>query len=181
MTSLKEMFLIFLRIGSLTLGGGYVMVPIMEDEIVHKRHWIDEKEFIDILAVAQSFPGALAINTSIYVGYKLRKHVGAVVACLGLVLPPLVIISGAAALILKYGQVPMVQNLFKGIRPAVAGLIAAAVLRLSRNLDKNIFNGVMALAAFIIVGILGVHPIGVIVGAGFIGYAMMRWIWGEEK
>ncbi len=180
MSSLREMFFIFLRIGALTLGGGYVMVPIMEDEIVHKRHWIDEKEFIDILAVAQSFPGALAINTSIYVGYKLRKHVGAVVACLGLILPPLFIISGAAALILKYGQVPMVQNVFKGIRPAVAGLIGAAVLRLSRSLDKNIFNGVMALAAFVVVGIVGIHPIGVIISSGFIGYAMMRWIRGEE-
>ncbi len=139
-----------------------------------------KKEFIDILAVAQSFPGALAINTSIYVGYKLRKHVGAVVACLGLILPPLFIISGAAALILKYGQVPMVQNVFKGIRPAVAGLIGAAVLRLSRSLDKNIFNGVMALAAFVVVGIVGIHPIGVIISSGFIGYAMMRWIRGEE-
>ena len=180
MSSLREMFFIFLRIGALTLGGGYVMVPIMEDEIVHKRHWIDEKEFIDILAVAQSFPGAIAINTSIYVGYKLKKHIGALVACMGLIIPPLVIISGAAALILKYGQLDMVQSLFKGIRPAVAGLIAAAVLRLSKSLDKNIFNAVLALLAFIVVGIVGVHPIVVILSAGFIGYAMMRWIKGEE-
>lgn len=157
------------------------MVPIMEDEIVHKRQWIDEKEFIDILAVAQSFPGAIAINTSIYVGYKLKKHIGAVVACLGLIIPPLVIISGAAALILKYGQLDVIQSLFKGIRPAVAGLIAAAVLRLSKSLDKNVFNGVMAIAAFLIVGVVGLHPIAVIISSGFIGYAMMRWIKGEEE
>lgn len=181
MSSLKEMFLIFFRIGALTLGGGYVMVPIMEDEIVHKRHWIDEKEFIDILAVAQSFPGALAINTSIYVGYKLRKYSGAVVACLGLVLPPLIIISGAAALILRYGQSPLVQTVFMGIRPAVAGLIAAAVFRLQKKLDKNVFNIAMAVAAFIVVAILGVHPIGVILSAGFIGYAVMRWVRGGDK
>jgi len=181
MSNLREMFFIFLRIGALTLGGGYVMVPIMEDEIVHKRKWIDEKEFIDILAVAQSFPGAIAINTSIYVGYKLKKHVGAIVACLGLIIPPLVIISGAAALILEYGQEPLVQSLFKGIRPAVAGLIAAAVLRLSKNLDKNVFNGILAVASFVIVGIVGLHPVAVIVSSGCIGYAMMRWVKGDEK
>lgn len=179
MSSLKEMFLIFLRIGALTLGGGYVMIPIMEDEIVHKRKWIDEKEFIDILAVAQSFPGAIAINTSIYVGYKLRKHRGAVVACLGLVLPPLFIISGAAALILKYGENTVTQRLFMGIRPAVAGLIAAAVIRLSGSLERNKFNGLMAVASFIIVAILGFHPIAVIIGSAFIGYALMRWIKGD--
>ncbi|GKT34244.1 Chromate transporter like protein, partial [Aduncisulcus paluster] len=130
---------------------------------------------------AQSFPGALAINTSIYVGYKLRKHIGALVACLGLILPPLVIISGAAALILQYGQVGLVKSLFMGVRPAVAGLIAAAVLRLASKLDKNIFNGVMAVLAFIFVAIVGVHPIGVIIASGLTGYAVMRWIRGEKE
>ncbi len=181
MSSLKEMFFIFLRIGALTLGGGYVMVPIMEDEIVHKRKWITEKDFIDILAVAQSFPGAIAINTSIYVGYKLKRYKGAIVACLGLILPPMVIISGAAALIIRFGNVPLVQNLFKGVRPAVAGLIAAAVLRLSKKLDKNLFNIVLAISAFIIVALLNVHPIGVIAISGLIGYATMRWVKGENK
>jgi len=181
MTSLWDMFFIFLRIGALTLGGGYVMIPIMEDEIVHKRKWINEAEFIDILAIAQSFPGAIAINTSIYVGFKLRRYKGAIVGCLGLVLPPLFIISGAAALLMNYGQLPVVQKIFRGVRPAVAGLIAAAVLRLSKGVDRTVFNGILALGAFIIVALLGIHPIGVILTSGFIGYAVMRWAKGESK
>jgi len=180
MSSLREMFLIFLRIGALTLGGGYVMIPIMEDEIVHKRQWIDEKEFIDILAVAQSFPGAIAINTSIYVGYKMRKHVGAVVACLGLILPPLFIISGAAALILKYGENAMTQKIFMGIRPAVAGLITAAVIRLSKSLERNKFNGFLAVVSFVLVALLNFHPIAIITGSACVGYGLMRWVRGEE-
>lgn len=169
MTNLKEMFMIFLKIGSLTLGGGYVMVPIMEDEIVHKRGWIEEREFIDILAIAQSFPGAIAINTSIYVGYKMYGLLGAVIACMGLIIPPMFIISGAAALILKYGQHQTVQNVFMGVRPAVAGLIAAAVLRLSKSLNRNIFNFVMVIIAFVIVAILGIHPIFMIISSGLVG------------
>ncbi len=181
MSTLTEMFLIFFKIGALTLGGGYVMIPIMEDEIVHKRKWISEKDFIDILAVAQSFPGAIAINTSIYVGYKMRRHVGAITACLGLILPPFFIISSAAALILSYGELPVVKKVFMGIRPAVAGLIAAAVVRLSSKLDRNVFNITLGILAFLLVSFLGVHPIGVIIGSGLIGYGTIRWIAGEGK
>lgn len=180
MASLWEMFLIFLRIGSLTLGGGYVMIPIMEDEIVHKRGWIDEKEFIDILAVAQSFPGAIAINTSIYVGFKLRRLKGAIIASLGLILPPMVIISAAAALIIQYGQTDVAERVFKGIRPAVAGLITAAVFRLSRGVDRNLFNGVVVLLAFISVAFWGIHPIFVIVGSGTAGYLAMKHLEGRH-
>ncbi len=180
MSTLREMFFIFFRIGALTLGGGYVMIPIMEDEIVHKRKWITEKDFINILAIAQSFPGAIAINTSIYVGYKIRKHRGALTACLGLILPPFLIISSAAALILSYGEHPVVKQIFMGVRPAVAGLIAAAVVRLSSKLEHSAFNIVMGLAAFGAISILGFHPISIILVSGCLGYVTMRKMAGDQ-
>jgi chromate transporter len=181
MSTLREMFFIFFRIGALTLGGGYVMIPIMEDEIVHKRKWITEKDFIDILAIAQSFPGAIAINTSIYVGYKIKRHRGALTACLGLILPPFLIISSAAALILSYGDHPFVKQIFMGVRPAVAGLIAAAVVRLSNKLERSTFNLVMGMAAFVAVAVLEFHPIAVILASGGVGYMTMRGMAGDDE
>ncbi len=174
MVSIKELFLLFFKIGGMTLGGGYVMMPIMQEEIVDKRKWIDSDEFIDILAVAQSFPGALAVNAAIYVGYKLRGKRGAFSSCLGVILPPFFIILLASAFLLKYRENKIVRGFFFGVRPAVSALIVVAVIRLSKNLEKTWFSLLLVAVAFLLVAFLRVHPAFVIIASGSIGIIFLR-------
>ncbi len=167
--SLKELFLLFFKIGGMTLGGGYVMMPLMQDEIVENRAWISSEDFIDILAVAQSFPGALAVNVAIYVGYKLRGKKGAFATCLGVILPPFLIILIASAFLLKYRDMKIIQGFFSGVRPAVTALIAVAVIKLSKNVDKNFITLVIAIASFVAIAIIKIHPAFVIIASGVFG------------
>jgi chromate transporter len=87
MNKILTMFLTFLKIGAFTFGGGYAMIPLIETEVVDKRHWIDKEEFLDIIVISQTFPGALAVNSSIFFGYKIGGIIGAILALMGVVLP----------------------------------------------------------------------------------------------
>ncbi len=167
--SLKELFLLFFKIGGMTFGGGYVMMPIMQEEIVDNRGWISSEDFIDILAVAQSFPGALAVNAAIYVGYKLRGKKGAFASCAGVILPPFLIILVASAFLLKFRQSKILQGFFSGVRPAVTAIILAAVVKLSKNIDLNFISIIVAIVAFVGVAIFKIHPAFVIIASGTFG------------
>ena len=112
-----QSFLIFLKIGLFTIGGGYAMVPLIQDEIVDKRKWIDKEDFIDLLALTQSVPGIFAVNIAIFIGYKLRKFRGALAMALGTILPSFFIILAIALFFQQFKQYPIVENIFKGIRP----------------------------------------------------------------
>lgn len=127
-----SLFFIFFKIGLFTLGGGYAMLPLIEAEIVHKRGWINHKEFLDLTAMAQAAPGVLAVNMAIFVGYKLRSLAGAVMATLGTVLPSFLIILIIALFFRGFRQNPVVARIFTGIRPAVVALIAVPVFTLAR-------------------------------------------------
>lgn len=118
-----QSFLIFLKIGLFTIGGGYAMVPLIQDEIVDKRKWIDKEDFIDLLALTQSVPGIFAVNIAIFIGYKLRKFRGALAMALGTILPSFFIILAIALFFQQFKQYPIVENIFKGIRPAVVALL----------------------------------------------------------
>ena len=120
-----ESFGIFFKIGAFTIGGGYAMVPLIENEIVTKRKWIAQDDFIDLLAISQSAPGILAVNISIFIGYKLRGIRGSIVTALGTILPSFIIILTIALFFHNFKDNPIVERIFKGIRPAVVALIAA--------------------------------------------------------
>ena len=105
--------------------GGYAMVPLIQDEIVDKRKWIDKEDFIDLLALTQSVPGIFAVNIAIFIGYKLRKFRGALAMAFGTILPSFFIILAIALFFQQFKQYPIVENIFMGIRPAVVALIAA--------------------------------------------------------
>lgn len=125
-----QLFFSFLKIGAFTFGGGWVMISIIEREIVDKHHWIEREEFLDLLALAQSLPGILAVNIASAVGDKLRGRSGAVVAALGTILPSFIIILAIAIFLtpdlIKNNRV--VSAIFMGIRPAVVALIIAPVI-----------------------------------------------------
>lgn len=132
-----EMFASFFKIGAFTIGGGYAMVPLIEAEVVDKKKWIEKDEFIDMLALAQSAPGPIAINTAVFVGYKTGGPLGVLATTLGSVLPSFIIILIIASFFVGIKDNLIVERIFKGIRPAVVALIAAPVLRLSKNAKIN--------------------------------------------
>lgn len=129
-----QLFLTFFKIGAFTFGGGWAMISIMEKEVVDKRHWLDKEEFLDLLAVAQSLPGILAVNIAVAVGDRLRCMRGSISAALGTILPSFIIILIIAIFltpdIIKNNDV--VSRIFQGIRPAVVALIIAPVISAAR-------------------------------------------------
>ena len=173
-----ELFRIFFKIGMFTLGGGYAMVPLIEEEIVEINKWMTEDEFLDILAMAQSLPGPLAVNTATFVGYRLQKNKGATICCLATVLPSFLIILTIASLLTSFYQDPLVLKFFKGVRPAVAGLILTAVFKLKKGIDASLFSIIMVLFAIFCVAIMSWSPILVIVIAALSGiyiYPRTKW------
>ncbi len=119
-----ESFKTFFKIGAFTLGGGYAMIPIIESEIVEKRKWISKDEFVDLIAIAQSCPGVFAINLSTFIGYKIKRVPGAICTTLATALPSFIIILLIALFFHSFQDNPVVESIFKGIRPAVVALIA---------------------------------------------------------
>ncbi len=125
-----QMFFTFLKIGAFTLGGGYAMIPLIQAEVVNKRRWIDEEEFLNMLALAQSAPGVMAANAAIFIGYKMRGWKGIVATLLGSILPSFVIILLIATVFTRFRELPAIEAIFKGIRPAVVALIAAPLYKM---------------------------------------------------
>ncbi len=162
--SLKEIFSLFFRIGMFTIGGGYVMVPVMQKEITEKKGWMSKEEFSDMLGITQAAPGPIAINTATYVGYTIRRKSGAAAAVLGCALPSLLIITVIAAAFPAFMRYEGVQSAFRAVRPAVVALIAAAVINLSKTCIRKPFHLVIAVSAFILNYFLKLSPFPIIMG-----------------
>lgn len=159
------MFFIFFKIGAFTLGGGYAMVPLIEKEIVDKNKWINREDFIDMLALAQSAPGPIAVNTAVFVGYKILGIPGVIVTVLGSVLPSFIIILLIAVFFVQVKDNQIVERIFKGIRPAVVALIAVPVIRLGKSAKINKKTLIIPVIAAISVAFLKVTPIIIIIAA----------------
>lgn len=169
MKTLFEIFACFFKIGLFTFGGGYAMLPMIEAEVVDKKRWIDGKEFIDMLAIVQSVPGAIAINTSVYVGFRKAGLPGALAAILGTSLPSFIIILLIAVVFTDVSDNPTIEKVFKGIRPAVVALIAAPLVRMYKNAGITLKTVWLPIAAALLVWLAGVSPVYIIIGAIVIG------------
>lgn len=168
-----KMFLIFFKIGAFTIGGGYAMIPIIQDEIVKKHKWMTDEEFIDALAVAQGSPGPIAVNTSIYVGYELHGILGSIVATLGTVLPSFLIILFVANFFDKIQGNKVVDSIFKGIRPMVVALITSAVYQLMKKTGINVKSISLAVLTTILIVFFKISPVYIILVGGF-GYIFLK-------
>lgn len=166
-----ELFGIFFKIGAFTIGGGYAMVPLIENEIVTKRKWIAREDFIDLLAIAQSSPGVLAVNIAIFIGYKLRGVRGSIVTTLGTVLPSFTIILAIALFFHNFKDNPVVERIFKGIRPAVVALIAAPTFTMAKAARINRYTIWIPVLSALLIWLLGFSPIWIIIAAGLGGFA----------
>ena len=149
MRELIDMFLTFARIGGLTFGGGYAMLPMLQREVVEKRGWATEEELMDDYAIGQCTPGIIAVNTATFIGQKHRGTVGGIVSTLGVVFPSLIIITLIAAFLDRFAELALVKNAFAGIRACVVVLIFNAVVKLYKKSVKD----TVTLAIFLIVAL----------------------------
>ncbi len=168
---LWELFATFFRIGLFTIGGGYVMLPLMKREVIETHGWLTGEEFTDILAIAEMTPGPIAVNTSTFVGYRLAGVPGSLAGTLGVILPSLLVILTIATLLHQYRLMewPRVQGAFTALRPAVLGLIAAAVFSLARAGISDVRGALIAVGAFAIISLTDWHPALVLVAAALLG------------
>lgn len=169
-----ELFKIFFRIGAFTIGGGYAMVPLIEDEIVAKRKWIKSEDFLDLLAIAQSSPGILAVNIAIFVGYHLKGMKGSLVTSLGAILPSFLMILAIALFFQQFKDNVYVEKIFKGIRPAVVALIAAPTFKLGKSAKINRYTILIPVISALLIWLLGFSPIWIIIAAGVGGFVYGR-------
>ena len=135
-----EIFLSIFKIGAFTFGGGYAMIPLLENEFIHKRKWITKEEFLDMLAIAESTPGPAAVNSATYIGYKIAGIYGAAAATVAVSLPSFVIIYAISLFLDQFLALKYVEYAFKGIQVCVVYLILSAGVSMAKGLSKNILN-----------------------------------------
>lgn len=160
--TLLSIFGVFAKIGAFTIGGGYAMFPLIEAEM-YRRKWIDEDEMPDIMVLAQSAPGILAVNLAIFSGYKLRGIKGAVAASLGAVLPSFIIILAIAAVFTNFKDNPTVVKIFRGIRPVAVGLIFVPAVNMARKGCRSWWAWLILAASLVAVAVLKVSPLYIII------------------
>lgn len=164
-----ELLISFVKIGFLTIGGGYVMLPMMQSELIEKKHWITEEELLDYYAVGQSTPGIIAVNVATFVGYKKAGITGGIVATLGIISPSLIIITALAGVIQSIDQYPNVQKAMSGINVAVCALITDATLNFIKKGVKNFVTLLVLLASFLLIYYVKVPSYLIVLGAAFLG------------
>ena len=180
MKILLDLFLVFFKIGLFTFGGGYAMLALIEDICVEKKKWITHEEMMDITVIAESTPGPIAINLATYVGYKLRKIPGALIATIGMIIPSFFIVFLISQFLDRFLEIKWVSSAFQGIKIAVAILIIDAAIKMIRKMKKKPFQITMMIAALIsmvVINVLALHVSSLVImlagaAAGLIFYAV---------
>ena len=164
-----ELYMVFLRVGLFTIGGGYAMLPMLRKEVVEKHGWATDDEMLDYFAIGQSTPGIIAINTATFIGYKKAGVLGAFAATLGMVTPSWMIIISIAKFFEAFSDNAIVASAFTGIRVIVVVLILNAVIKMGKKSITNWIQALIALTAFSIIVFTPVSAIYVVIGAGIVG------------
>ena len=188
MKILLDLFLVFFKIGLFTFGGGYAMLALIEDICVEKKKWITHEEMMDITVIAESTPGPIAINLATYVGYKLRKIPGALIATIGMIIPSFFIVFLISQFLDRFLEIKWVSSAFQGIKIAVAILIIDAAVKMIRKMKKKPFQITIMIAALIsmlVINIFALHVSSLVImlagaAAGLIFYAVHNQI-GKEQ
>ncbi len=167
---LLSLFLTFFKIGFFTIGGGLAMIPVIRKEFVEKQKWVDDEKIVDIFAVAQSLPGAIAINSSMYLGYEMAGIPGLITSAFGVVLPSYLIILLIAFFLSNIGDNVYLANFFLGIRAAVVPLILISAIKLSKSAVKNKFELIIAIASTAATIFFGIDIVLIVLIGGLSGY-----------
>lgn len=169
--SALALFLTFLKIGAFTFGGGYAMIPLIQKETVESKKWISDDDILEIVAVAESTPGPIAVNAATFVGYRVRGVPGAMAATLGVVLPSFTIISLISLALREFEALRAVRCAFFGIRAGVLALLVKALVSMASKCRRGAIPVLIALGAFILAGLLGANVILVLIGCAAVGLA----------
>ena len=171
---LLKLFAAFARVGVLTFGGGYAMIPMLEREIVDRHGWATSEELMDYYAVGQCTPGVIAVNTATFIGYKIAGNIGGVMATLGVVFPSFVIITVIAGIIQNFADIPAVRSAFAAIRVCVCVLIFNSVLKLWKGAVKDKAALVLCLLVFVLSVFFNISPIVFVVFCAAAGILFTR-------
>ena len=171
-----QLFWTYLKIGTFTLGGGYVMLPMIEREVVQRKHWIDSEEFLNMIALAQAAPGLIAVNSAIFIGWRIGGWRGVIATVLGAVLPSFFIILAIAMLFQDYKNYPAVEAVFKGIRPAVVALIAAPLCNMAASAKITWATAIIPIAGALLIWLGGLSPVWIILVTALaaLGYTYLK-------
>lgn len=169
MKELLSLFWIFAKIGSITFGGGYAMLPFLQRELIEKRDWVTEEEIADYFAIGQCTPGIIAVNTATFVGYKRKGVAGAILATLGIVFPSIVIIIIIAAFISNFSDLPVVKNAFAGVRACVCVLVLNAIIKLWKSSIQNKISFILYAVIFLAAVFTNISTVILVVIAGIAG------------
>lgn len=157
-----QLFWTYLKIGTFTLGGGYAMLPLIQREVVDRKGWINEEEFLNMIALAQAAPGLIAVNSAIFIGWRIGGWKGICGAVLGAVLPSFFIILAIAMVFKDWKELPAVEAVFKGVRPAVVALIAAPLFKLSKSAKLGGWTVFIPITAALLIWLGHVNPVWII-------------------
>ena len=166
---LWQLFLTFLKIGGFTFGGGYAMIPLIQKETVENKGWITDEDILEIIAIAESTPGPIAINSATFVGYRTAGFWGAVCATIGVVLPSFLIILGISYVLREFQEIRAVQYAFNGIRAGVLALLFKALWTMYKKSPKGWASYVVMAGAFIATAFLNINVLYVIIGCAVFG------------
>ena len=172
---LGTLFASFAKVGVMTFGGGYAMLPMLQREVVETHGWATEEELADYYAIGQCTPGVIAVNTATFIGQKLGGPLAAAAATLGVVFPSLVIITLIAALLSNFADIPAVRNAFAGIRVCVCALILNAVVKLWKKAVVDVPTLIIFLVVLLLAVFTKLSPVVFVVAAGLAGVAVKAW------
>ncbi len=176
---LGQLFLTFLKIGAFTFGGGYAMIPLVQRETVEKYGWITDDDLLDIVAIAESTPGPIAVNSATFVGYRVGGTAGALLASLGVILPSFTVILLVSFLLRRFGELRAVRYAFFGIRAGVLALILHSLCKMLRDSRRDVFSLVVTALSFVAVAVFDVNALIVIPAAAVLGLAYARIVRGR--
>ncbi len=166
---LGKVFLTFLKIGAFTFGGGYAMIPLIQKEAVEKHGWVTDEDILEIIAIAESTPGPIAINSATFVGYRTCGVLGSICATLGVVLPSFVIIYAISFVLRQFQELKAVQYAFHGIRAGVLALLCKALWGMYKKNAKNWVSYIVMAASFILTALVDISVLPVLVGCAVFG------------
>ncbi len=175
---LLQLFTTFFKIGLFTFGGGYAMIPLIQREVIEKHKWISDKDFLDMLVLAQSSPGPIAVNTAVFVGYKMRGVVGAIATTFGTVLPSFIVILLLALFFAEVRDNRYVDAAFRAMRPAVVALIVAPLMGLVKGMKW--YLAALAAAVAVAVWYFGISPM-YLIGAGVVVGVVIAVVNGRKE
>lgn len=174
MSTYIDLFISFFKIGLFTFGGGYAMLPMLEKEIIEKKQWATNEEVLDYFAIGQVTPGVIAVNTSTFIGYKIKGILGGVFATLGVVTPSIIIISIIAGILTNFASLDIVQNALGGVRIGVCVLMISSILKLLKGSVTDIIGGIIFASSFALAYFTNISTVVLVVAYALLGVIISR-------